>query len=444
MRIKKLFYIPVICIGILSSCLDDENLDLKNFPINQPEILVQGSNDDKNVVATYLSDGTLKLDAPLTRTYVFRFKASPEDMTVNFEPICSNIPAEKVVLSTSEVLLTAGETDAVVTVSLKDDDFNFAASTLEKEIYILGVKANAKGFNMGEESAESKITIEKEAYCVAVSLHGENQNSVSFDRTFVDGSIEEQEPIVYNFKVMLDKPANKDIAIQILTEGIAEKYLGNVTVTPNKIVIPAGQTSSEEVTWTITNDFLLEDAMPATFLINLKLGIETEDTTVKKEGENSISITVMKKMLNMGAVDVLPQEWNMINKKDCSAIELSKFSGDGSILFDSLTGGNASLYCSSWNLPASFVVDMKNLHILKGIKIDYNSYSSTPAGPKNIRVCTSKDIIQWVEQADLKELPNRNENLLEFYTGVETRYVKLEFFALHSYSINVAEVSLYE
>ena len=171
MRIKKLFYIPVICIGILSSCLDDENLDLKNFPINQPEILVQGSNDDKNVVATYLSDGTLKLDAPLTRTYVFRFKASPEDMTVNFEPICSNIPAEKVVLSTSEVLLTAGETDAVVTVSLKDDDFNFAASTLEKEIYILGVKANAKGFNMGEESAESKITIEKEAYCVAVSLH---------------------------------------------------------------------------------------------------------------------------------------------------------------------------------------------------------------------------------------------------------------------------------
>ena len=76
--------------------------------------------------------------------------------------------------------------------------------------------------------------------------------------------------------------------------------------------------------------------------------------------------------------------------------------------------------------------------------MDYNSYSSTPAGPKNIRVCTSKDKIQWVEQADLKELPNRNENLLEFYTGVETRYVKLEFFALHSYSINVAEVSLYE
>ena len=56
-------------------------------------------------------------------------------MTVNFEPICSNIPAEKVILSTSEVLLAAGETDAVVTVSLKDDDFNFAAATLEEETY---------------------------------------------------------------------------------------------------------------------------------------------------------------------------------------------------------------------------------------------------------------------------------------------------------------------
>lgn len=434
---------PILCMGILSSCLDDENLDLKNFPINQPEILVQGSNGDNNVVATYLSDGTLKLDAPLTRTYVFRFKASPEDMIVNFELICSNIPVEKVILSTSEVLLAAGETDAVVTVSLKDDDFNFAASTLEEETYVLGVKANVNGFNIGEEPMESKIMIEKEAYCVAVSVHGENQNSASFERTFVNGAIEEQDPIAYKFKVMLDKPANKDVAIQIFTEGIAEKYLENVTVVPNKIVIPAGQISSEEVTWTVTNDFLLEDAMPATFLINLKLGIETEDATVKKEGENSISITVKKKMLNMGVVDVLPQEWSMINKEDCSAIELSNFSGDGNVLFDSLTTGGKTLWGASWSLPASFIVDMKNLHMLEGIKIDYYSYS-TPAGPKNIRVCTSKDKIQWVEQADLAELPNRNENLLEFYTGMEARYVKLEFFALYSSVIYVAEVSLYE
>lgn len=442
MRIKKFFYIPILCMGILSSCLDDEILDLKNFPINQPEILVQGSNDDNNIVATYLSDGTLKLDAPLTRTYVFRFKASPEDMTVNFEPICSNIPAEKVILSTSEVLLAAGETDAVVTVSLKDDDFNFAATTLEEETYVLGVKANVNGFNIGGEPMESKIMIEKEAYSVAVSLHGENQNSASFERTFVDGSIEEQDPIAYKFKVMLDKPANKDVAIQIFTEGIAEKYLENVTIIPNKIVIPAGQTSSEEVTWAITNDFLLEDAMPATFLINLKLGIETEDATVKKEGENSISITVKKKMLNMGVVDNLPQEWSMINKEDCSVFDLLNFSGNGSVLFDSVI--DASLYCASWYLPASFVIDMKNLHVLKGIKIDCKSYSSDMQGIKNIKVYTSKDKIQWVEQADLMNLPNRNENLLEFYTGMETRYVKLEFFAIYSYSLNVAEMSLYE
>ena len=65
-------------------------------------------------------------------------------------------------------------------------------------------------------------------------------------------------------------------------------------------------------------------------------------------------------------------------------------------------------------------------------------------GIKNIKVYTSKDKIQWVEQADLMNLPNRNENLLEFYTGMETRYVKLEFFAIYSYSLNVAEMSLYE
>ena len=38
--------------------------------------------------------------------------------------------------------------------------------------------------------------------------------------------------------------------------------MNDITVTPAEIVIPAGELESAEVTWTITDDFLLTTADP--------------------------------------------------------------------------------------------------------------------------------------------------------------------------------------
>lgn len=45
-------------------------------------------------------------------------------------------------------------------------------------------------------------------------------------------------------------------------EGIPEAYLDDITVSPEEITIPAGQLESEEITWSMSDKFVLstEDA----------------------------------------------------------------------------------------------------------------------------------------------------------------------------------------
>ena len=114
--------------------------------------------------------------------HIYRFKASSEEIKVNFTPICTNIASDKVQLSTDNITLTPGETDAVVTVSLTDDDFSFAASNFKSEIYELGVAAVAQGYNIVSEPQENKLIIEKEAYQVHSFLFKCN-TSITFNRT---------------------------------------------------------------------------------------------------------------------------------------------------------------------------------------------------------------------------------------------------------------------
>ena len=56
------------------------------------------------------------------------------------------------------------------------------------------------------------------------------------------------DPISYTFKVELDKPARKDIRINLTTTGLEDKFMKDITVTPAEIVIPAGELSSEDIT----------------------------------------------------------------------------------------------------------------------------------------------------------------------------------------------------
>ena len=242
-----------------AGCQDDEVVDLVKYPVNQPAITINDAEgaSKATLTAVYKSDGTLELNGPVTRTYTFHFAASPEDATVTFDVINTNIPKENVEISDTKVVLPAGSTDASVTVTLKDEDFSFAASNYDAATYELGVKASVEGYKIGTESIESKIVIEKEAYIASCSVVGENGNTVSFERAFSQGAIVNTDPISYAFKMKLDKPARKDVKVKLATTGLDEKFMNKITVTPAEITIPAGELESAEITWSITDDFLL-------------------------------------------------------------------------------------------------------------------------------------------------------------------------------------------
>ena len=135
-----------------AGCQDDEVVDLVKYPVNQPAITIDDAEgaSKATLTAVYKSDGTLELDGPVTRT---------------------------------------GSTDASVTVTLKDEDFSFAASNYDATTYELGVKASVEGYKIGTEPIESKVVIEKEAYTASCSVVGESGNNVTFERAFSQGAI---------------------------------------------------------------------------------------------------------------------------------------------------------------------------------------------------------------------------------------------------------------
>ena len=237
-------YISLLLIsGLMFSCQEDESLNLKDFPNNQPSFTIEGSGNSSNMnlEAIYQQDRTLQLNGETRRTYTFAIQPSPEDAVVTFTPICTNIPTDKVELSATKIVIPAGSTEASVTVGLKDDDFSFAATTLPEMTYELGVVANVTGYKIAEMAYEAKVVIKKEAFTIVTFFDGANDNSATFERTVEGDKILDSAPISYKFKIKFDKVSNHDVKCMLNYEGIPEAYLDDITVSPEEITIPAGQ-----------------------------------------------------------------------------------------------------------------------------------------------------------------------------------------------------------
>lgn len=430
----------------LLSCQDDETLNLDNYPINIPSVLIEDADKlFQKLQATYQSDGSLALNGSLSRTYIYRFKASPEEMVVDFSPIGTNIPLEKITLSTTQVKLAPGETDAVVTVSLLDDDFSFAAANVNEEKYELGVTGIVSGYNTVSDPIENKLEIEKEAYKVFVSFNGANDNTAHFTRTLAAGAIEEEDPIQYTFKVVLDKPASKDVTLAIATDGLDEQFSNDITVSPANIVIPAGQTSSEDVTWTIGNNFLMADQLPSVFNMKLKLSVLSQDETVQTNALNEVDIQVTKRVVNVASLNEVPSDWVEIDKSNFVPAAISSMDGNSSCLFDGKSGNtDASVTAYSWTLPAVFGVDMKEDHTIKGIRVNYTDYYGSIAAATDVTISTSSDGVTWTEQANMPALSATYMQVFKFYTPVNASYVKVSCNKLSSYVLSVCEFTVYK
>ena len=389
------------------------------------------------LTAVYKSDGTLELNGPVTRTYTFHFAASPEDATVTFDVINTNIPKENVEISDTKVVLPAGSTDASVTVTLKDEDFSFAASNYDAATYELGVKASVEGYKIGTESIESKIVIEKEAYIASCSVVGENGNTVSFERAFSQGAIVNTDPISYAFKMKLDKPARKDVKVKLATTGLDEKFMNKITVTPAEITIPAGELESAEITWSITDDFLLTTTEAEFHTLVVAESVESEDPVVKVNSkENILTFNVDKVVRNFKYLSAIGSNWVELSKDGWGAEIPSGVSGSASYLIDGNGGSYGSdVYSSN---PFWFVIDMKSPQTFLALGMDY--YYTYAA--KKVRISTSLDNETWTSQGVL-EAPRAGNHYFEFFSSITARYVKVELLAGFSSYIDVTEVYIY-
>lgn len=422
-----------------AGCQDDEVVDLVKYPVNQPAITINDAEgaSKATLTAVYKSDGTLELNGPVTRTYTFHFAASPEDATVTFDVINTNIPKENVEISDTKVVLPASSTDASVTVTLKDEDFSFAASNYDAATYELGVKASVEGYKIGTESIESKIVIEKEAYIASCSVVGENGNTVSFERAFSQGAIVNTDPISYAFKMKLDKPARKDVKVKLATTGLDEKFMNKITVTPAEITIPAGELESAEITWSITDDFLLTTTEAEFHTLVVAASVESEDPVVKVNSkENILTFNVDKVVRNFKYLSAIGSNWVELSKDGWGAEIPSGVSGSASYLIDGNGGSYGSdVYSSN---PFWFVIDMKSPQTFLALGMDY--YYTYAA--KKVRISTSLDNETWTSQGVL-EAPRAGNHYFEFFSSITARYVKVELLAGFSSYIDVTEVYIY-
>ena len=422
-----------------AGCQDDEVVDLVKYPVNQPAITINDAEgaSKATLTAVYKSDGTLELNGPVTRTYTFHFAASPEDATVTFDVINTNIPKENVEISDTKVVLPAGSTDASVTVTLKDEDFSFAASNYDAATYELGVKASVEGYKIGTESIESKIVIEKEAYIASCSVVGENGNTVSFERAFSQGAIVNTDPISYAFKMKLDKPARKDVKVKLATTGLDEKFMNKITVTPAEITIPAGELESAEITWSITDDFLLTTTEAEFHTLVVAASVDSEDPVVKANSkENILTFNVDKVVRNFKYLSAIGSNWVELSKDGWGAEIPSGVSGSASYLIDGNGGSYGSdVYSSN---PFWFVIDMKSPQTFLALGMDY--YYTYAA--KKVRISTSLDNETWTSQGVL-EAPRAGNHYFEFFSSITARYVKVELLAGFSSYIDVTEVYIY-
>lgn len=83
--------------------------------------------------------------------------------------------------------------------------------------------------------------------------------------------------------------------MKLTTEGVDDEYLKDISITPAEIIIPAGEKTSGDITWEITNDFLLRTSDDSSNTLNITAVFECEDPVfVQDEKRSSFTLNINK------------------------------------------------------------------------------------------------------------------------------------------------------
>lgn len=441
MKYYKIYFALIVgCLLSLTSCEDDENLNLQTYPDNETSVIISDSEGESELTlnATYNEDGILVVDGQVTRTYTFTFKPSPEDIIVSYDLLSKNIPAEIVSISKLVDTIPAGYSESSVEVILKDDDFSFAQTNYNEEIYELGVKATATGYKIPTDTTVAKLSIKKEAYSTLYSLVGEKGSTTTFERAYNNGQILNEDSISYSFKVVVDKPVLNELKLKLSMEGLNDKFLNTVTWSSTEVTIPAGEKSSEVITWSIKDDFLMETAEEETH--SIKLAATSEDTSTPADPEKGfVTLNIIKSLRNIAYLSGISSDWSLLNKTGWGIEANSSVTGNISRLIDGQGGVYGTYaYNSSYLF---FTIDITSEQALKGLSIDY--YGGTVYSAKSVKISTSTDKVNWTSQGELNTPASLN-NYFKFLSDVNARYVKIEMTGSYGTLIVPSEIYIYK
>lgn len=400
-----------------------ENPDLEGYPETALRIDVADIEKPVPVLSlrgVYGADGKIVLDGALTHDYLIRLsKPSPQDMTLKLEPICVNIPAEKVVLSTTEYRLPAGFVEIPVSVAFTDEKFDVSDADKDAKTYELGVRiVGIQGYKTSGKGVEGKVVIDKEAYSANISLADAEGRAVKISRAFWEGELLDTEPMSYRFKAYLDKPASKEIKVAFTMEGLDPAFSNDWSVTPSSVVIPAGSLVSEEVVWTLKNNFLLSSAEQDKYGLTLDATYESADPYVAlKATDASITFDVGKENTILGVLSqsTVPAEWNKLSKAQwyvtgsAGVTKLFDDNSNNNQLFSGLSGFTA-------------IVDMKTAQTLAGFTVKTLMNASYNVGI--VEILVSDDGVNTTSLGTLTGLSSPYlYHIIKLKKPVSTRYV---------------------
>lgn len=417
-----------ICLaGLNFSCQEDETLNLVKYPENPIQINCEGNSDVK-VTGTYDENGKLIFSTPLQKTWKISLATpSPEEVSMKVAPVLVNIPQDKIALSTDLLTIPAGFASGDVTIGLKDDDISFIEDNLSAQTYELGLEiTDAEGLNLNTESAKGRLVIEKEQYQSHIVMAGNEGNSIQMKRIYLNNDIM-GDPISYSFKLQLDKPAKEDLVINFTTEGISDEFKSSAVFTPSSVTIPVGSKESEEINWTITNDFMKTTAEDENFDIVLKGELGTTNLATLEGDNATINIHVVKTSSILELVNSILQ--GKLDRSNWSVELGDGWSGDGLNLIDNDSYYSSVSFPEVENNVGEIVLDMKNVYNLVGIKTSflykYDWYTGRTFfySPVKTEIQVSVDKVQWISLGTL-EADGNYSHYIRFMVPTQARYVK--------------------
>lgn len=404
----------------LTGCSDDEKLNLPGYPETPVGIVIAGTENIPTVTvkASYEPEtGALKLDGTLTRTYVFSLSTpSPEDAVFHVEKIAKNIPEDMVSISAMELHVPAGAISAEVTVELTNNNTDFMEEVYEAMTYEIGVRLTAvEGSRVTMPQSEAKVIVEKEAYVVNAKVTGiDGGTSATFKRSCLDGQIVNEDPIVYEFKVTLDKPALRDLTFSPVSSGTPEDYKTCESFSGN-LTIAAGAMESTSVTWTLEDNFLEGNDDPATYEIALSVSTEDDTSDVvldKEQGECAITVSKVFDYLNF-----LPELDSSWIKFDRTGWTTDPSSASG-ILTDN--------YTTEFTTEKSVVIDMQESRTIVGFQL-FGYTNDAIYLPGIYSISTSTDGTTWTSQGELTSSETTTKShIIGIAVPVTARYIKYD------------------